>query len=216
MTIYDTRVTNTKQLIGTSRGCMSAFAVKMEMSKQQVSHVLGERREKNIGDKLARKIEQVYANPVGWLDQDHGARPGPAGEHIEVPLLSEAAALSAADGDITISQITVSKDWARRNVPCAPEHIAILIATGDTMSPTFEDGSLLFVDRGGTKVTADGVYAIAKGADIHVLRVKRSLTGGYTVSSDNAAYPPAQIENFGKAGLLILGRVLFAMSPTRV
>jgi phage repressor protein C with HTH and peptisase S24 domain len=56
------------------------FARRIESSTQQVNQVMGPAPTRNIGDKLARRIEAAFGHPEGWLDVEHN----PA--HSDVPI----------------------------------------------------------------------------------------------------------------------------------
>lgn len=214
MTIFDTRRANAMRLIGTERGALSQFAAKMGMSKQQASHILGSKPIKNIGEEMARRIEQVYGVPVGSLDfrpQDAG----PPSDFVDARLLPEVADIDIGGGSFA-SRIQLSNEWVRKNLAIAPEHTAILPAHGDTMAPTIMDGDLCLVDRGATRIDSPGVYVVLREHDIHILRVSKPLTGGFLFSCDNQAYPPYQVPDIVKAGLLILGKVLMTLRPSRI
>lgn len=49
------------------------FARRIESSTQQVNQVMGPAPTRNIGDKLARRIEAAFGHPEGWLDVEHTA-----------------------------------------------------------------------------------------------------------------------------------------------
>jgi plasmid maintenance system antidote protein VapI len=49
------------------------FARQIESSTQQVNQVIGPSPSRNIGDKLARRIESAFGKPEGWLDVQHNA-----------------------------------------------------------------------------------------------------------------------------------------------
>jgi SOS-response transcriptional repressor LexA len=215
MTIFDTRRDNALRLIGTERGSLSQFAQRMSMAKQQASHILGSKPIKHIGDEMARRIEQVYGLPIGSLDIRPQDIATPA-DSIEARLLQEIAGLPAMANHAFASSLTLSREWVRKNLAIAPEHVAIMPATGDTMAPTIFDGDLCLVDRGATRIEAPGVYVILREADTHILRVSKPLTGGYLFACDNQAYPPYPVTDIVKAGLLVLGRVLMTLRPSRI
>lgn len=47
------------------------FARKIESSTQQVNAITGPNPNRNIGDKMARLIEDKFGLPLGWLDVEH-------------------------------------------------------------------------------------------------------------------------------------------------
>lgn len=51
------------------------FARRIESSTQQVNQVMGPSPTRNIGDKLARRIEAAFGHPEGWLDVEHISLP---------------------------------------------------------------------------------------------------------------------------------------------
>jgi len=51
-------------------GTIKALAEFAEMSDSHISQIKG--GTSKIGDKLARKIEQKFSKPVGWIDTRHG------------------------------------------------------------------------------------------------------------------------------------------------
>ena len=74
------------------RGMLKAFAEKAEMSDRYLSHVRCGR--KPIGHSIARRLEQAFAKPDGWMDRVHTpAQPQTADEH---EFLSAALALLRA------------------------------------------------------------------------------------------------------------------------
>lgn len=214
MTIYQTRLDNLRRVIGTQRGHIAAFAARMDMRIQQASHVVGSKPVKHIGDTMARRIEQVYGLPVGSLDIAPESRAAPANA-VEVPLLTLVSGVPV-ESEAFAHRITLDREWLRRNMAVAPEHAALACMSGDTMAPTLLDGDILLVDRGATRIEASGIYAIGRGEELHILRVQRSLAGGFTLSCDNRAYPPYDAPNLQQAGLLVLGRVLMNLRPSRV
>jgi hypothetical protein len=50
-------------------GSISKVAIKINRSQPQVSHLICCRRTKNIGNKLATHIENIFNKPQGWLSQ---------------------------------------------------------------------------------------------------------------------------------------------------
>jgi len=47
------------------------FARRIDSSTQQVNQFMGPSPTRNIGDKLARRIEAAFGKPEGWLDVEH-------------------------------------------------------------------------------------------------------------------------------------------------
>lgn len=49
-------------------GGPTLFADKLELSQSRVSQLIGQNPVKNIGTATARKIEEAFGKPMGWLD----------------------------------------------------------------------------------------------------------------------------------------------------
>lgn len=222
MTIFDTRLENTRRLVGTERGYITKFAQRMGMSKQQASHVIGgvagnhAKGGKNIGEDMARRIEQVFGLPIGQLDLKPSSRPIPA-RSIEALLLAEVADMPALADSSFISRMTLAKEWVRINMGVAPEHVAIAPVSGDEMAPTLFDGDICLVDRGATNPDASGVYVIrhAQEERLFIRRIQLE-PAGYLISTDNKAYEPTRVKSLIKSDTMVLGRVLMSLRPNKI
>jgi hypothetical protein len=70
MNISEIRLKNARYLAN-SAGGISAFAEKTGKSQPQISHLIGEKPIKNIGNKIAREIEKSFNQEKDWLDHAH-------------------------------------------------------------------------------------------------------------------------------------------------
>jgi len=70
MDISEIRQRNAKYL-AQKIGGINAFSEKLGKSQPQISHIIGERPTKNIGNKIAREIEQAFNLEKDWLDHVH-------------------------------------------------------------------------------------------------------------------------------------------------
>ena len=94
MDIFEIRKANLIRLIGSRR--KGACADKWEMAPAHLSQVLSNKTAKNLGEDVARRIEQKEGLPHGWLDTLQGEqptkRPAVAGEKQAVEAVGEQAA----------------------------------------------------------------------------------------------------------------------------
>ncbi len=72
MNIKEIRRHNLREL-AKSIGGVCRLADRMGRSQPQMSHLVSPKPRKNIGDKLAAVIEQMFDKPSGWLDKEHDA-----------------------------------------------------------------------------------------------------------------------------------------------
>lgn len=70
-TSAEIRRDNTRRLAA-EIGSPADLARRLEMSDSQMGQLIGRRPVRNIGPKIARRIEEVCGRPTGWLDIDHG------------------------------------------------------------------------------------------------------------------------------------------------
>ena len=54
-----------------STGSQALFAKKVDIDSSHLSQIKNPNNPKNLGEKLARKIERALNLPVGWMDQLH-------------------------------------------------------------------------------------------------------------------------------------------------
>lgn len=220
MTILSIRLENARQL-ALQVGGQQRFADRLNMSRQQASHIIGKTPHKGIGHQLARRIEEVFSTPVGWLDLDHNTPALVTEDTVDIPLLSTAVATATdalpSPSEEIIRSMLISKRWIRLNVQAtAFEHLALITASGDSMEPTFVDGSVLMVDRGVSTIKLDGVYVLSKQDQLFVKRVQRHLDGTMTIKSDNPSYSPTTLKEVDASKLTVLGRVLVAWNSKKL
>ena len=220
MTIIAVRLANARAL-SQQVGGQSRFADRLNMSRQQASHIIGSTPHKGIGHTMARRIEAAFEVPMGWLDQDHTLPAESAGDSVDLPHLSRVAseatdAIPRTDGE-AVESIRVSKRWLRLNVAASAfVHLAIVTCRGDSMEPTMIDGSVLVIDRGVSSVVTDGVYAFAAGDEFFVKRLQRTIDGKLLVKSDNPSYDTYTINAEERAKMVVLGRALLAWTPKKL
>ncbi|WP_150664620.1 hypothetical protein [Pandoraea commovens] len=70
MDINEIRLTNLRGLADRAGG-RPALAARMEMSYQLLQNYIGKTPIKRIGDKTARRAEDVFGLPHGWMDMRH-------------------------------------------------------------------------------------------------------------------------------------------------
>lgn len=215
--IYQNRYAHLRDIIE-RHGGQTAVAEKIEVSKQYISTVGSDNPRKNIGNKVARKIETVFGLPIGTIDM-------PMGNHgaisddltVTVPLLNVVASMGHGATmdweEETIQEMRFSKRWLRHNTDASSfSALALVTGKGDSMDPTFVDGSILVVDTSYTQLKIDGVYVMRRDDELFIKRIQRNLDGSFDVISDNPKYKVQVIRDPLKNNILVLGRVLIAMN----
>lgn len=213
-TIYDIRLENTRAAAERIGG-QARLAERLDMSRQQVSHIIGARPHKNIGGRLARRIEAGLQLPAGELDQDRDMQPkelSPPSDTISIGPVP-----GAHDDKPGVAMLAARKEWLRSRARfTAFDHLALHMMHGDAMTPSFDHDDLLLVDRGVSRVEADDVYLLAIDADLFVRRLQRQPGGELIMLCDNGRYQPTPLDAHHRSRMLVLGRVCLAMRSTTV
>lgn len=88
MEVKQIRLTNLRALIE-REGAVSQLALRLQISPIYIYRVLDGKF--NVGDSMARKIEEAYQRPAGWMDSIHSQVNQSRRVEREVPTLTEAA-----------------------------------------------------------------------------------------------------------------------------
>lgn len=223
MTVENTRIENARALV-VEAGNASRFGDRIGFSRQLVSNYIGKRPTKNIGSDVARKIEQAFNKPVGWLDQDHSKRDAGRPGSVSISGLDAGGILGPGRLpmllDSTIQQMNVSTRWLQQQLGSRQaEFLAMATITGDALGEALPDGSVVIVDRSESSAKADGIYMLGRKdpeePGVWFRRVARQLDGGYRISTQNKA-DTSIVPNLQKAGIVVLGRVVARLELKKI
>ncbi len=89
-----------------------------------------------------------------------------------------------------------------------PKHIDAIRVTGESMEPTLEDGSIVFVDRDSRDSSRDGIFIVSTTNGLFIKRVRERVDGKVELISDNRLYTP---EILNSDEVSIVGRVVGSM-----
>lgn len=160
------------------------------LAKQRIDTITG--KSKGIGEAMARKLEVAMNKPFGWLDQDHADDEPIKDGYIELTyydVQSSAGPGKFAPVDYTPildQKIWVLEDWALENFGRgAVDKIRIIDNVGDSMSPTINNGDILFVDITQREYIADGIYIINWNGRLLTKRLRAMIDGKLAIISDN-------------------------------
>lgn len=220
-TVYQTRYERLRKIIEVHGGTKSAVADKLGITRQYMQSVASDKPTKKVGDKLARKIESVFGYQHGYLDEHIQNSVSVDDKFVEIPLLDVRASMGPGAiqpfDDEVVQLIRLSKDWVLQNFRGASlASLAIITAKGDSMSPTYEDSAILLVNTAKQVIDVEGVYVIARDDELFIKRMLRRVAGGYTMISDNHAYPPQTLLEEDLERMKVLGKVLVALTPKRL
>lgn len=197
MNVKDIRRENMRSL-AKQVGGITKLAGMLGKSQSQISHVIGVRPIKAIGDRVASEVEKLFSKPSGWLDMPHHGVAETAGIYQEyqknrtVPLLDWEHAITWQHGDkLTSNEYTMPID------PDIGLSSFALRLHGDSMdSPagvSFPDGSIIIIDPEHTPY--HGCYIVAQLPDSHELLFRQLSIEGthYFLKPLNVRYPLKEI-----------------------
>lgn len=175
-TIDDVRRENARKLAD-DIGSHAAFARKIDRAPTQVSRFLGANYTINIGDTMARHIEEIFGLRHGWLDQDWSAADDTAQERRPAydanvravenmgrcPVISRVQAGAWTEA-VDIYEPGYAEEWLLCPVKHG-KHTFVLKVEGESMfSPSepksFRPGDYIFVDP--DRQPENGSLVIAK------------------------------------------------------
>ena len=223
-TIYDTRHENLLRLIerfGSIANLNEALGRKrndasLALIKNKNIGFRGKVRQ--MGDRLARELEERLQLPVGWLDSDNSGievddlRNVEPGQGIFIPELENWA--SMGDGaqqlseDIIVGGFSLSPEFVSRLHVIDHTKLRVVTGYGDSMSPTIESGDKVLVDGNIKDVYSGGIFVLKSCGKEFIKRVSVKMDGTPVVSSDNPAVKLAEELN-GDHQVDIIGKVIF-------
>ncbi|WP_279653530.1 S24 family peptidase [Pseudomonas morbosilactucae] len=190
------------------------FAALCDTAPSVISLIISKNPKRNLGDDLARRVEEAAGLPRGWMDHLHHSD-GRRGhektnaeivshgidewsdetplddDEIELPFLKEVE-LSAGDGK-TVVQVSGTRKlrfgkYTIRSMGVQPDQAVCVLVSGNSMEPVLQNGSTVAVDCTKTKVSeiVDGkMYAINHSGHVRVKQLYRLARGGIRLRSFN-------------------------------
>jgi phage repressor protein C with HTH and peptisase S24 domain len=217
------------------------FAALCGTAPSVISLIISPNPKRNLGHRLARKIEDAVGLPAGWMDTAHpranfvepNAKILSNGidewddetplddDEVELPLLKEVE-LSAGDGK-TVVQVGGSRKLrfgkhTVRSMGVQPDQAVCVMVSGNSMEPVLQNGGTVAIDCTKNKVTdiIDGkMYAINHSGHVRVKQVYRLPRGGLRLRSFNReehADEDYTAEEMIAEEIGLIGRVFWASS----
>lgn len=178
-------------------------------------------------DFIANVVEQFHVD-ADWILTGRGTPPLSAREEsqtygadrggeigAEFALIPQYhVPVSAGGGTVVerepeITKLAFRKQWLRQK-GLSPQDLIIIRITGDSMTPTIRDGSLVLVDTNIDHTKKDGIYVLMIDGHLVAKRLQRDLAGGgLFVRSDNPAYREQHLRPEEADRLHIIGKVVW-------
>lgn len=226
--ISEVRLENARTLADQVGGTGS-FASRIDREPTQASRFMGKNPSKNIGDRLARHIEECFGKPRGWLDTQHskehvdeivfqemevieGHEPLRADE-VMLPVFREVE-FAAGEGCTQVIENHGAQE--RFSLPrlsragVQPDNAALAVAKGDSMATTILSGATIAIDKGAQGIVDGKIYALDHGGMLRVKRLYRLPLNRMRVVSDNHVEFPEETYSMADPDApRIIGRIFW-------
>lgn len=187
-----------------------------------------EREAQGYSNELLQSIARALEVPVGDLFSSLSdsvplpAFPVPPREGVLIPRFENPAGMGRGierhEADLLVGHMTVNAEWIRQNLPgiSSPKNLNIMVAAGDSMSPTINDGDLVLIDRGVRELHLDAIYVFRMGDELYIKTLQRMPGESIRVISDNKKYEPFNVGAADRQELEVLARVVYAWNGVKL
>jgi len=86
--------------------------------------------------------------------------------------------------------ITLDEKIMHNMVGLGNTELEAIHVDGESMEPTLQDGSIVFLDRSQTNINKDGIFIASTTAGLFIKRIRQRADGMVELISDNKAYSP--------------------------
>jgi len=86
--------------------------------------------------------------------------------------------------------LSIDKTIMQSIAPSTSEALEAINVDGESMEPTLQDGSIVFIDRSQTNINKDGIFVASTTAGLFIKRIRQRADGMIELISDNKAYSP--------------------------
>jgi len=204
--IKEIRLKNLLKLIK-QEGSQIAFSRTVDIDSSHISQIKNPSNKKNLGEKLARKIEKALKLPSGWMDIDHENLPVKDAIPVtfKVPILDYIQAGNFTtvgfDGINPAGWDIVTEDLK--------DTFALKIR-GDSMEPTLKEGMIVYIRPQHTAEIGDIVVAQVNGDCEATIKRYKKDAGTIYLMPDNKAYDAIKITPDDNKDCKIIGKAIAA------
>jgi len=95
--------------------------------------------------------------------------------------------------DEDFETITLDEKIMHNMVGLGNTELEAIHVDGESMEPTLQDGSIVFVDRSQTNINKDGIFIASTTTGLFIKRIRQRADGMVELISDNKIYSPEVI-----------------------
>lgn len=202
MDVREIRLARLLELIG--KFVQKELADRVDIDTAYISQIKNPNNPKNMGEKLARRIERALALPTGWMDRLHDdsdrkeATYNLSEDALELPKRRRAPIISYVQAGnwcelVDAYPVGTGEDTIEIDAKWSPNTF-VLRVRGDSMHPTLTEGALIVVDPQ-VEWMHNRIVVVRQNGDTEVT-VKRLIKDGdtYYLKPDNTNYPIMRLE----------------------
>ena len=132
---------------------------------------------------------------VNWLffDQAVDMLKAETEKFFQVRYFSDIRASAGGGAEVfdeNYETITIDEKIMHNMVGLGNTELEAIHVDGESMEPTLQDGSIVFVDRAQTNINKDGIFIASTTAGLFIKRIRQRADGMVELISDNKAYSP--------------------------
>jgi phage repressor protein C with HTH and peptisase S24 domain len=147
---------------------------------------------------------------VNWLffDQAVDMLKAETEKFFQVRYFSDIRASAGGGAEVfdeNYETITIDEKIMHSMVGLGNTELEAIHVDGESMEPTLQDGSIVFVDRSMTDIKKDGIFIASTTAGLFIKRIRQRADGMVELISDNKAYSP---EVLASDEVSIVGKVV--------
>ena len=114
-------------------------------------------------------------------------------KYFQVRYFSDIRASAGGGADVfneNYEVLSIDRTIMDKIAPFSDKEIEAINVDGDSMEPTLQNGSIVFIDRTQTNINKDGIYIASTNAGLFIKRIRQRADGNVELISDNKAYSP--------------------------
>ncbi len=147
---------------------------------------------------------------VNWLffDQAVDMLKAETDKFFQVRYFSELRASAGGGADVfdeNFETISIDEKIMHNMVGMGNTELEAIHVDGESMEPTLQDGSIVFVDRTQTNIAKNGIFIASTIGGLFIKRIHQRADGMIELISDNTVYPPQAIS---PEEVIIVGKVV--------
>jgi len=147
---------------------------------------------------------------VNWLffDQAVDMLKAETDKFFQVRYFADIRASAGGGADVfdeNFESITLDEKIMHNMVGMGNTDLEAIHVDGESMEPTLQDGSIVFVDREQTDINKNGIFIASTNGGLFIKRIHQRADGMIELISDNSIYPPQAID---PNEITIIGKVV--------